>query len=284
MTTSATTTPAAALTPEQAAAAAISKVDATPGVQINGEPANPQAGDRPSWLPEKFQSPEALAQAYAELERKLGGAKQEPPATQETPTAEPKADDKATEGATEEKPELTPEASKVAEALSEKGVSFDDLTTEFATAGELSADSYAKLEKAGFPKQVVDTWIAGQQAMIELDRQQTFSLTGGEDGFNAMVQWAAANLKPAEVAAYNATIDSGDKAKTRLAVEGLYARYTAAKGVEPTLTAGSTSGSAGVAPFRSTAELTAAMRDPRYASDPAYRKDVENRLAISDVF
>ncbi|MDQ2651568.1 MAG: hypothetical protein M3Z20_00875 [Chloroflexota bacterium] len=33
------------------------------------------------------------------------------------------------------------------------------------------------------------------------------------------------------------------------------------------------------AAFRSTAELTAAMRDPRYKNDPAYRDEVAQRLA-----
>jgi hypothetical protein len=32
------------------------------------------------------------------------------------------------------------------------------------------------------------------------------------------------------------------------------------------------------------AELTVAMRDPRYASDPAYRADVANRIKASQLF
>ena len=37
------------------------------------EPTNgDQGGERPEWLPEKFQSPQAMAESYAELEKKLG--------------------------------------------------------------------------------------------------------------------------------------------------------------------------------------------------------------------
>ena len=34
-------------------------------------------GDRPEWLPEKFESPEAMAKAYQQLESKLGSASSE---------------------------------------------------------------------------------------------------------------------------------------------------------------------------------------------------------------
>jgi hypothetical protein len=36
--------------------------------------------------------------------------------------------------------------------------------------------------------------------------------------------------------------------------------------------------------YRSVAEVVAAMSDPRYKSDAAYRSDVERKLAISNVF
>ena len=43
------------------------------------EPTNgDQGGERPEWLPEKFQSPQAMAESYAELEKKLGSVNQAP--------------------------------------------------------------------------------------------------------------------------------------------------------------------------------------------------------------
>ena len=52
-------------------------------------------------------------------------------------------------------------------------------------------------------------------------------------------------------------------------MQGLYARYRSeVGGNEPQLTQGSASQSSGGS-FQSAAELTAAMRDPRYANDPA---------------
>ena len=38
------------------------------------------------------------------------------------------------------------------------------------------------------------------------------------------------------------------------------------------------------APFRSTAEVVTAMRDPRYGKDVSYTENVQRRLADSSVF
>ena len=43
---------------------------------------NPDAAQRPDWLPEKFKDAEQMAEAYAHLEKKLGG---EEPAEQAKP-------------------------------------------------------------------------------------------------------------------------------------------------------------------------------------------------------
>ena len=55
------------------------------------------------------------------------------------------------------------------------------------------------------------------------------------------------------------------------------------KVAKPTLVSGKARGVATDA-FRSTAEVVAAMKDGRYGKDPAYTKDVEQKLARSDVF
>ena len=69
----------------------------------------------------------------------------------------------------------------------------------------------------------------------------------------------------------------------RLAAQGLHARYVAANGAEPALVTGATAGQSGDV-FSSTAQLVEAMRDPRYAADPAYRATVEAKLARSSIF
>ena len=67
-----------------------------------------------------------------------------------------------------------------------------------------------------------------------------------------------------------------------MAVKGLYAQFISAGGNPPDLSQGGTSGSS-VVPFGSAAQVTESMRDPRYATDPAFRANVEKRLAVSNV-
>ena len=101
---------------------------------------------------------------------------------------------------------------------------------------------------------------------------------GGAEKYGEMIQWAAQNMSPDEISAYNAATNAG-AAAARFAVEALSNRYKAAEGYEAPLVRGkATASSEG---FRSNAELSRAIADPRYHTDPAYRMDVEAKLARS---
>ena len=220
---------------------------------------------RPEWLPEKFKSVEDMAKAYAELEAKLGGK------TQDNPPADP-----ANTGDTSQ-PGQNPE-----QLLSEKGLDLSTFTAEFNAKGELSAESYAKLAAAGFDKDIVDNYINGQKAVMAQYETAVLAEVGGSEKYSEMVTWAKANMTDAEINAYNAAVSSGDVAQAKLAVLGLSAKFQKAVGSEPRLVQGRTS-SASEDVFESTAQLTEAMRDPRYAKDPAYRAKVQAKLARSTI-
>ena len=224
-------------------------------------------GDRPEWLPEKFKSAEDMAKAYSELEKKMGG----------------KPDSNAEQEVEETPDPQTTEASEVAKVLDKAGVDFDTLQAEYAANGSIGEESYKQLEEAGFPQQLVDSWIAGQQALANDINDQVFSSVGGEEQYYQMVEWASESLPPAEVDAFNKAIDSGDMSMVNMAVNGLAARYRSEVGTEPQLIQGETTGNSGGS-FNSAAELTAAMRDPRYQNDPAYRQSVAQKLSRSNVF
>ena len=137
------------------------------------------------------------------------------------------------------------------------------------------------LKEAGLPRSLVDTWVAGQDALAGQMTSEIHELAGGADQYQELVQWASNNLPPAEVDAYNATMDRMDTNEVRFAVQGLYARYRSE--AEPSLVQGGTGAVSG-GKFNSNAELTEAMRNPRYEKDPAYRQDVANKLARSSLF
>lgn len=226
------------------------------------------ASDRPVGLPEKFNSIEDMAKAYSELEKKLGAPK-------EAPAADPKPAalniEQAAAGTAEE----------AAAALEGANLDYNSFAQEFATNGELSPESYEKLAKAGIPKEMVDAYVEGQAAKGEQVRTQVLTEVGVED-FAAMSTWAGKSLTPGQLNAYNAAIDSGNVDQMKLAVAGVKARFEAANGVEPSLLGGAGGGSSGDA-YRSTEEMKADMRDPRYAKDPAFRADVAAKLSRSSI-
>ena len=120
---------------------------------------------------------------------------------------------------------------------------------------------------------------AAQQKQA-VDTNSIYASVGGEEAYTEMIGWASENLSSEEIASYNEVTNSGNTAAIKFAVEALSSRYKAAEGSEAPLVTGRKA-----APskdrFRSHAELSRAISDPRYSTDPAYRSDVEAKLARS---
>lgn len=214
---------------------------------------------RPEWLPEKFKSPEDMAKAYAELESKLGQ----------------KGDEGEPEGDTE-----TPAEDQAKAAVENAGLDFDALSAEYEEKGDLTPESYEKLAKAGITKDIVDQYIAGVEAIKTNLANAAFSVAGGEEQYNAMVTWAATNMTQAEIEAYDKAVNSTNPDVIKMAVMGLKGRYETVNGSEPQLLSGDVGAVSG-AKFESWAQVREAMRDPKYSKDPAYRAQVEAKLARS---
>ncbi|MBU4567001.1 MAG: hypothetical protein KKE29_19975 [Proteobacteria bacterium] len=242
-----------------------------------------KTGDDQFVMPDKFQgkSAEEIARAYAELEKKLGAGKEETPAASED-QEQPEGDDKDGTDSAEEMQEAATEAIKVA------GLEMADFTKEFEESGQLSEDSYKRLEEAGFPKAVVDTYLRGiQNAVSEaqaLSENQVLTLqneVGGPQAYQVMAQWAVSNLTEAERADFDTAVGSGDVAKARSAILNLHGRYVASMGQPPRTSVRGKTSTPTVQPFASYAQVKEAMSDPRYANDPAFRAEVVKRIAAS---
>jgi len=216
----------------------------------------PEEEERPEWLDEKFESPEEMAKAYKALQQKM---------------SKPKAEKKDAKAEEPSAPEATTGA-------------IEDARNEFAESGELSDKAFDALEAAGLPRSFVEQYIAGQEAMSIQQAATIQESIGGAGNYEAMSEWASENLSDGDLDAFNSIVEGQSVEVARVAVKGLYAQFQAAGGKGPSLVQGSTSGDAGVKPFGSTAQVTEAMRDPRYASDPAYREQVEKRMSVSSIF
>lgn len=200
-----------------------------------------------------------------------------------TETAEAEA------GSTETKPALevpeTPSADTAQETVESKGLDWNALNGEYAEHGKLSDETYASLDKAGIPREAVDTYIRGKQAEADAYDAGVYGAAGGAEEYASLVQWAASALTADEKAAFNQAVTSGNAASAKLAVEALAARKAAVRGTPPSnALKGSAALPAGSKPFRSQAEVTAAMNSKQYKTDPAFRAEVVERLRVSDVF
>ena len=67
-----------------------------------------------------------------------------------------------------------------------------------------------------------------------------------------------------------------------MVAKGLHAQYVAANGSNPSLVKGNAANST-TNGFQSWQQVSEAMRNPKYANDPAYRQEVSNRLAVSNL-
>lgn len=232
-------------------------------------------------IPEKFMRDgepdyEALAKAYSELEKKQSAGKkgndEDTKAPEETDEEGGDAEDDGADS------DATVDAAKA--AVKKSGLDFDALSKEYWDSGELAESSYKALEKSGIPRNLVDAFIAGQEAIVESTRATVFNEAGGEENYNSMLTWAADNMNDAEIDAYNSAVNSGNMNQTLLAVKGLAARYKAAEGFEPKVNIGGSS-SKEAGGYKSWKQVEAAMNDPRYGKDPAYVAEVEAKIARS---
>ena len=223
----------------------------------------------------KYKSTEDLEAAYLSLQKKLG---------QEEEEVDYESSDEGyeeEEGSDEEISENAPAVSLINEASEEY----------YANDGTLSEETIERFSEMS-SQDLVNAYLEIQQNNpqanpqgIEMSDAQVNSVmnaAGGEANYNRIVEWAASNLDNRSIDAFDSVVDSGNPAAINIAFAGLKSRYEDANGYEGRMLSGKAASSGGDL-YRSQAELVAAMSDPRYDSDPAYRADVIEKLELSDL-
>ena len=218
----------------------------------------------------KFKSAEDLEKAYLELQKKLGQKDEgaEDDSTQEE-TVEPEPE-------TEQSP-----VSKRVDFLKEASDEY------YSNDNALKPETLQKLKEMP-SEDLIDAYmemqktnpVAKAQPLSDDAAKTIVDSVGGQDAYNDTLAWAADNLKPEEVAAYDNVVNSGNKDAIFFAVQALNQRYKDSVGFEGQQISGRAPKST-VKGFRSNAELANAIGDPRYRNDPAYRYDIEQKLAAS---
>lgn len=193
---------------------------------------------------------------------------------------EEKADEsKAVEDTIKATKESTEEAAKT---LSEKGIDYGDLTTEYEEKGALSEDTYKKLADAGYPKAVVDTYIRGVEAANEAFVNSVYTAAGGKTEYDKLSNYIQSKGKDA-VEGFNDALMNGSLSTVKMLINGFKAEMTLRNGTQKASVLGSGS-PAGTSGFANEADMDKAMDDPRYGVDEEYTKQVTKRLSKSKFF
>ena len=138
-------------------------------------------------------------------------------------------------------------------------------------------------EQAEAPEEVEETSEEPEsEQLTEAQANELFKMVGGEKAYQSMINWAGQNLSQEEIGMYDNVMASGNPDAIFFAVQALSNKYSDAVGSDGELLTGRGTKNENNS-FRSQAELVQAMSDPRYDRDPAYRRDVLDKLANSDV-
>ena len=225
----------------------------------------------------KYKSAEELENAYLSLQKKLGQTEEEEEVDYESSDEGYEEE----EGSDEEVSEYAPAVNLITEASEEY----------YANDGQLSEEtieSFSQMSSQDLVNAYLEIQANNPQAPtqgVELSEAQVNSVQnacGGEANYNAVVDWAASNLTDEAINAFDSVVDSGNPMAISIAFKGLQNEYNEANGYEGRMLQGRAASSAGET-FRSQAELVAAMGDPRYDTDEAYRDDVIRKLNASDL-
>jgi len=141
---------------------------------------------------------------------------------------------------------------------------------------ESEPETEAKEEQQELPEPELDTQLTEQEAT------DLANMVGGEEAYLNMLRWAGDNLTQGEIAMFDSVVAQGNKNACYFAIDALHKRYIDAVGQEAPLISGR-SPSEPENVFRSQAEVVAAMADPRYDKDPAYRNDIFTKLERSNL-
>jgi|TARA_R100001530_G_scaffold64158_1_gene46119 hypothetical protein len=197
----------------------------------------------------KFKNAEDLEKAYTELSKKLG-------------TNEKNTDTKT-----------SPEESQTLDSNV-----FSKATSEWETTGQITQETLTSLTEAGIPEEVVNQYIANANAQEELKRADILESIGGQNEFDKMSNWAQNNLPKDEIEGFNNVISTGDIGQIKLVLGALRSRMGAKTFIQPD---GNSTSQGDRGAFKSKAEMTTAVNDPRYSKDTAYRNEVARKIMMS---
>ena len=211
----------------------------------------------------KYKNAEELEKGYLELQQKLN-SKEEPAQEEQEEQAEEEGEVESTildqlwEEATSEKGEFTQET-------------LDEL-------GKMNVEELAQMHLE-YRNSVQNQQPEGKD-FSEADIKELKGIVGGEQNYSNMIDWAQKSLNEQEVKMFDAVMERGDPLAAFFAVRSLAYAYNDAVGYDGNMVQGKAPRQSNDQ-FRSQQEVVRAMADPRYDDDPAYRREIMDKLERS---
>ena len=211
----------------------------------------------------KYKNAEELEKGYLELQQKLSN--------------------------NEEAPQEETQEEEESEAPAE--VSVLDRMWEEATSGDEFSEELTKEIQNMAPTDIANAYLdyrqkqeqqptAGSRDFSTDEITQLKSIVGGDKNYTNMIDWAQKSLNEQEVKMFDAVMERGDPLSAFFAVRSLAYAYNDAIGYDGNMVQGKAPRQSNDQ-FRSQQEVVRAMGDPRYEEDPAYRRDVMEKLKRS---
>ena len=208
----------------------------------------------------KYKNAEELEKGYLELQQKLN--------SKEEPVQEEQAEE-------EGEVESTILDQLWDEATSEKGEFTQETLDEL---GKMNVEELAQMHLE-YRNSVQNQQPQGRD-FSEADIKELKGIVGGEQNYSNMIDWAQKSLNEQEVKMFDAVMERGDPLAAFFAVRSLAYAYNDAIGYDGNMVQGKAPRQSNDQ-FRSQQEVVRAMADPRYDEDPAYRRDIMEKLERS---
>ena len=217
----------------------------------------------------KYKNAEDLEEAYLELQKKLGSDDDDEVEDTYLDEDEVELDEATVAGVNliqDASEEYYDNDGAISAETMEEFAQMDsrDLVNAFVAIQENSPDS-----------------VGGGPDLTDAEMNTVYSSVGGEEEYGKLTSWAAENMEDKALDAFNSIIDAGNPTAIQIAVAGMKAEYDNQEGYEGRMLQGKAARTQDG--FRSQAEVVAAMSDPRYDRDPAYRQDLYDKLERSNV-
>ena len=209
----------------------------------------------------KYKNAEELEKGYLELQQKLNNNEQ--PQEEE-------------EGEYEDEEYESDEEANVLDRVWEAAISGNEFSEELTE----EINSMAPTDIANMYldyRQQTENGTAQGRDFSQADVQQLKGVVGGEENYSNMIEWAQGALNEQEIKMFDAVMQKGDPLAAFFAVRSLGYAYQDAVGYDGNMVQGKAPRQSNDQ-FRSQQEVVAAMGDPRYEEDPAYRRDIMEKL------